>query len=373
MNSYQKSKKRLALFGAGVEGERFYYYLSRQGYIVEKIFDTFKKGNFHGKEIQTISDAVKNYFLLVTSYKYYEEIKLQLEKLGLREFFDFAYCYEGIKKLVLLNVNCYGCILQEYLYTSEDFKQNYYIHPLPAIQNNIGRQIPEELLNACDVYIHQDIRWNNAYGYMLSDEYIGKKLRKDCINITIPNLVGLGKIFFPQGEVNDERNRRDDLMYGFFPYKDIVVDTLLKQGKSAEQIIEQIKQQGFYEEQYIIDNFYKIIEKYREREKGWDIKVIDYILEHYRARKLFYDIYHPVNEILELIAGGVLKELGLDSNGISCDGNLGAYEMFLYPEVKKALGLEYSETEIRKTSKYKLMPQMDMEEYVKEYIYWCRN
>lgn len=47
-------------------------------------------------------------------------------------------------------------------------------------------------------------------------------------------------------------------------------------------------------------------------------------------------------------------------------------EMPIYPAVGAALELEYSDFEIRKSVwGGKLRPHMSVEEYIKEYIFWC--
>ena len=369
------NNREVAILGAGVEGEKFLYFLEDSGYKVEKVFDNYKEGEFHGKVIDKLPqyDELKKYFIFVSSKDYYEQLREQLEEMGLEEYKDFSYCYEGIKKVVIINMNCYGSIITQFLNSSKLFKKTYYIHKIPLIQENEDGYISENLLKHCDVYIHQDIREDNKFGYRLSDDYINKKLKTECINITVPNLVGFGKIFYPQGAWNDIRNDRKKYKDGLFPYSDKRIDDLLLKKMGEREIIQDILTNNYYNNNYIVDNFNSIVKKFRIREENWDVKIIDYILSNYQKKQMFYDINHPVNEIIEVIAREVLKILNIDDDNIYCKSNLGNYEMYMYPEVKKTLKLEYDIKEIRKKSPHKLSDTMGLYEYVKQYIFWCRN
>lgn len=361
--------KRIAILGGGTEGERFFYYLRERSYIVSKVFDNYKVGSFHGFEIEKVPNDQKkyDYFYLITSEKYYKEIKKQLEKRGLREYNDFAFSYEGIKRIAIINANCYGIIIGEYLRSSKAFSENYFIHSIPPIYENTQGFIANEVLKQCDLFIHQDIRRDNKYGKRLSDDYIRRQLKSTCVDITIPNLVGMGSIFYPFMERRKVNNVQAET---YFPFADKRIDELYARGKSTSEIVGVINNVSLSNDIYIRDNMRKVVEKFKKREEHWDIKVIDYILDNYQKRQFFYDPYHPVNEVLEIISNGILRSLGFDRENLNAEQDLGASEMYLYPDVKAALGLQYDSREIRKKSFYKLTSEMNLEEYVKQYLFF---
>lgn len=67
-------RKKLALFGCGLEGEKIYYQMMRLGTPIERVYDNYKTGKFYGFIIRRISDDYvnfKEYFILVSSPAFY--------------------------------------------------------------------------------------------------------------------------------------------------------------------------------------------------------------------------------------------------------------------------------------------------------------
>ena len=117
--------------------------------------------------------------------------------------------------------------------------------------------------------------------------------------------------------------------------------------------------------------------KFKLREEYWDVKILEYIMSFYRERKVFYDLAHPSNFVIRKICEDILKELGIDAKLSLLDKCLDSYEYAIYPDVQEALGLDYGGENdiIRNKSNFKLLPEedMDFEQYIKQYIYWCHN
>ena len=137
--------------------------------------------------------------------------------------------------------------------------------------------------------------------------------------------------------------------------------------------IHEIISGSLYSEKEIKENFDNIFEEFDSKERKWDIRIVDYIKKNYKEKKLFYDINHPTNEVMEKIAMGICKLLNIPIEKLFCTMNLGAYEMPIYPEVRLTLGLKYGKAneEIRKESSLKLIEHMDLREYLLEYAFWC--
>lgn len=104
---------------------------------------------------------------------------------------------------------------------------------------------------------------------------------------------------------------------------------------------------------------------------------MDYIESNYQDQQMFYDPAHPCNNILRIISEGILEILGIDINEIGeIDISVGGSEMPIYRCVREALGLKFAKEYIREDEHMdhqlrRLTPKMDLEEYVREYCYWC--
>lgn len=100
-------------------------------------------------------------------------------------------------------------------------------------RNELG-YIRDCLLENCDVFICQDVQKNNPFDYRLSAEYCIRKVKGK--KICIPNVFGLGKMFFPQAEEPyvDELwcNPTGKEMRGaLFNYRDANIDNLWRAGE----------------------------------------------------------------------------------------------------------------------------------------------
>ena len=158
-----------------------------------------------------------------------------------------------------------------------------------------------------------------------------------------------------------------------FPHSDIVINRLLKDGCNEEEIIQICLDENLFSYEEVKECFDKYIEKISSREKGWDIKILDYILSNYKEKLLFYDIGHPTNDVLKYISLKILEMLNISDNGINCDFTLEEHQNPIYPSVAKLLGLKFDYTCLRKNGKKLTDNCMDFSEYIKEYIWYLSN
>lgn len=236
----------------------------------------------------------------------------------MEEFNDYIF-YKWIdRKVVLLHGNCHMLVVKSYLESSDNFMNQYAIYPNPLIQNNKEKKISDIVLKNCEVWIHEDIQRENKYGYFLSDVYIREKWlneRGECKKneIIIPHLFGLGKAFFPQSADNkrNEKIKNGQDANGMFPHADLIIDKCVEEGMAVNKIIAFCKGGLALDEKVVVANFEEYMGKIKEREKAWDIKIYDFILENYQKTKLFYDEGHPTNVIFEKICMDILKKLGV--------------------------------------------------------------
>lgn len=373
-------EKSIAVWGTDKEAVQIYYKLEQDGQKVERFFDNRIEEDdwFLDKPLsKPTSKNIKSYFIYIgCKYHTYRIIADQLETYGLDEMRDFLWYDLYKKKIVVLHGNCHMSILRQYLMATKKFiEEGYSVYPNQLIHENKKGYINENVLQACNILIQQDIRGENEFGYKLSTDYLSSKLNREAKNIRIPNLYLIGYSFFPlqKWNVNNEPLRKiNPIKDGIFPRIISVIDEMLAEGKTESKIIEGVMNPQLLSKDEILANFEKYISKIRTREEECDIKISDFILQNYQEQKIFYDVAHPTNYIIEEIWRQVCGLMGIKAElEYSINDNLGAYEDPVLPCVQNALGLRYNRDSIRTSDcAYRLLEYMNLEEYVKEYIWW---
>jgi len=302
--------KKYILYGVGAEAE---YFLCANLSIYKEIafcIDANRTGSFHGIPIYSFDDAPlsSDYKILVTPrWDVYTEICTFLESKGLHEFSDFIWTRYYKRKIVIINANCHGNYLRDYLNSSVQFKEKYFLAVVPPINENKNGKISDVLLHNCDIYIHQDIQAKNEFSYYLSDEYTIPKLKTDCKIITIPNLVGFGNWLYPMmGKLlyNTSTNRP-------CAYENFILEEAYSIGLRRISDIESYYMNYNYDSDMLTSLFEKSIKKMRERELHWNIKISDFILENYKNRLLLIDRAHPHIPLASYFCNAVAKMLNI--------------------------------------------------------------
>lgn len=380
MRRLADGKCKVVIYGTGLNAVKWMFHYEQQGGEVEYFLNTDSKIDMLcGKKVYSPNDEkVHDCYIVVavSGMRLYLSISKQLQNYGLREFDDYIYYSWIDKQIVLLHGNCHIWIVHKYLESSEEFVQKYAIYPNPAICRNTMGEIEENILKNSDVWIHEEIRTENGYGYKLSDEYIRQKINPEVKEIIFPNLFGLGRMFFPNSNHNYKNNpmKNGQDTGAMFPCTDSLIECCVEQGKNIEEIIEYVANDEALCEEYVIKNFNLYMDKVKEREKICDIKIYDFIMEHYKDEQLFYDMGHPTNVILRKYSIDILKKLGIDDENIHTTVELDAYEMPIYPSIKKHLGIRWEKENIRQCQNAKRMcDKMNLEEYIYEYLWWCYN
>lgn len=374
-------KRKIAILGTGLDSVKCTYYLHRNEIFIKYFLNNNSMiESFMGNPVYDLGNKnlsnVDYIIIAVGTISTYLELSEQLQKKGMKEFKDYIY-YKWIEKeIVLLHGNCHMIVIRSYLESSKKFSERYAIYPNPCICDNKDGFIKDHVYKNCDIWIHEDIRKDNEFGYYLSDEFM-----RECFfnmhiypkEIIIPHLFGLGKAFFPQSDKN-KRNEKINNGYdknGMFPHADKVIDECVNQGMKIEEIIEHCKSNTVLSDDIILKNFNKYIKKIKLREKSWNIKIYDFIIDNYQKEKLFYDEGHPTNIIMKKISIDILNELGIQEENIYTNIKMDDHENPVYPVVKHVLNLAWEERNIRESPAAKKMcDQMNFDEYIKEYLLW---
>lgn len=288
------------LYGIGGEAERFLF--QNQGILQDIAFciDRRSGKKFYGLNVCTledisVSDYAETHLMIVAAgdEKIYTEIKRKLCEYGLKEWKHFIWSKTFRRKIVVINANCHGDAIEKYLNQSAVFCNEYMVYPIPAIQLNKEGKIDLDLLRHTDVYIHQDIRAENAMGYKLSDEYVGKYLPERATDICIPNFVGMGNWMYPSlGGLDKVIDAMNGPLYVL--YRDAVLDEAVDHCHSFEAFRTYWSNYR-YDDDGMENRFTANMNRLKEREKNWDIKIYDFIRENYRTIPCFTDANHPRN------------------------------------------------------------------------------
>lgn len=133
----------------------------------------------------------------------------------------------------------------------------------------------------------------------------------------------------------------------------------------------------FFAQKNIVAGYAAFLEKLKEREFEWDIKPSEFIVENIQKQQLFFDPVHPTNSFLAYVAMEVCRLLNIDIMGIEARErmSLDSYEIPIYSSVHKALEFKYPPAAfIRRYNGQKLRDvNMDLKEYVRQYIIWNFN
>ena len=366
-------QKQVVVYGTGVNAVKCVHFLEENNVKIEYVIDG-RTGIGRFKDYQVFQPEKQfldgKYIVVASSFDTYPAIRERLKEYV--EFHDFIYYHWINKKMVFLHGNCHMDIIEEFLNSSSKFCEEYAIYPTPRICTKT--HVMNSTLANMDVWIHEDIQTNNAFGYEYSDEYIKKYLSPCIQEIVMPHLYGLGAGFFPHAKEENERNvslLNGEYENGMFPIRDDIIEHCLQLHKSVDKICEYVNEDDIIPKEYIESNFKEYLDKIRQREQSWDIKILDFILENYKTDKLFYDKGHPTNLILKKICEGILEILQIEDI-ISCIQCLDYHEVPIYSWVRKILGMEWTEQNIRVSdSAIKATDRMDIQEYIREYVWWC--
>lgn len=337
--------KKVIVFGAGLVGEKFVYQYYDE-VTIYCFWDNNKTGKCLGYPIR--KPEFHNKCFIIVAADAYLEIRSQLIRMGYDEFEDFIPHQLYKKKMTVVYGNCHMGMIRRYLECSKEFTSKYGIYPFPLIQKIKDMDIEyQSILRHCSLFLHQSVRSENEYGENYSSEKILQYVDKSCRIISVPNLYGMPKYLFPQTDWEHNWYRG-----AIKPFQiDINVVSWLCNGWSKEDIMNAIfVQGGVYAEAEIKNMWENFKAKLQEREKEWDIKISDYILENYKREKLFCDRGHITSRMAREIALRILefmeykRDISVELQGMD------TREIPVYKDVKQALGLKFEDNVIRKKS-----------------------
>ena len=336
-----------------------------------------KEEIFFGKPVEDVYEYLKNPIKgirIIVAIKELNEVRKQLTNFGLQEFKDFIGSDFFGKMLAVIYGNCHIVPISELLRTNPMFSSKYNLCDFALYDmTSEEMQTLQNFLRNCDLFIHQAVRENNSFGVDYCSKYLISFLPNKCKIISIPNVYGAGRCFFPQlmqvGEHILDFNKYGHTLY--FSIKDKYIDKAFDEGKDYIEITDAMfNDNSIFDQNEIIQEVQRTIQKLFEREKDWNIKITDYIYNNYQVKKLFYDPSHPCECLLIEIAKRFLIYMNFttDMDVKSCR-LLDRYEVPVYGCVKNALNMCWKDDILRRSGGVRLgTERFDCKTYVKEYI-----
>ena len=286
-------------------------------------------------------------------------------------FFDFKKTNND-KLIVVIYGNCHTTNIRIALENYQPFCEKYVFFPIKAIQEvkDNPDYFEQDCIKQCDVFIHQSIRIGNRYGDAFASENIIKKLKPGCRIISIPNVYHLPMCYFPQYYPAQEL-RKVKSGGGTVFFRDKIIDECLEQGYGVRRIISEYKNTNRFAKEELSDLWNTFIEKVKMREKDWDIRVSDFLINN-KNKVLFFDPNHPTPIFMEYVCKNLLELLDIDAQGFdkSLLKNMDSYEMPYCASVIDFFKLNYDieNKNIRLTGVKMAYGEMNLKAYINQYM-----
>lgn len=395
----------LAIWGAGNIGKKVYHKLKYEGYKIAAFYDSDPaKWNNKIDDLEVREYNCSTYFVIIAT-EYWKEIVPILEQSGkefIKDFLPYWMFKDEVKfeelmklfstdkleiffnvikkkkKIAMIYGNCQTEILKNMLLFHPGFTKDYLIITIPIIpafknlEHIKGIVDSPVLWKEIDLFIYQNVRLDNRFSKLLSTENLIPKLRKDCMKISIISIYFKG-YFIQYYPVYNE-----DYLDELFPFNDKFIDDYMSKKRTKEEIedfLDKICSNEFLSYEEVQQECKYSLQELKEREQFVDIKISDYIEEHYQKRQLFYSVNHPdiyllyeyANRILEFMKFEELPKL------VSLDmfllfGGLKGGEMVVYPSVIHVLGMNKWEKMYFPNRMVMSNLLLDFKEYQKKYI-----
>lgn len=397
----------IAIWGGGKQGKNAYYTLKRKYDIICFLDSDVRKENLEIVDGKKVLFVCLDSFFIVIACEQWMDVSKKLLKEGLHLLDNFLPynmlqmknirldvlldCFDAIsvkkylkkikikKKIALIYGNCQTEILANMIEHNKEFSEKYVLLRVPQIHLYRDEKQVEEIfyknniMEMLDLFIYQKVKINNRYFEKLGTNSILEKIRTDCKKLIIHNIFFDG--YFIQCKGSDDRYI-ENMNQKNFPYFDVIVDSLITEGKNVKDILNLLFRIDLFDDNTIQKRCKRSIHILKQKEESVDIPIVDYIENNYQKRQLFYTHNHPKNIVIYEYVKRILKALTIEKIDEFTEeelylefGSLRINNFPILPCVIKALGLENYELKMRISD---VTPKLlSIEDYMKEYIYRC--
>jgi hypothetical protein len=226
--------------------------------------------------------------------------------------------------------------------------------------------ISDEKLGRCDLFLYhpmKNIAHNEGTDKLLT------LLPDRCIAFPLP-YVTFGAYWPDFGCVpSNPLGVSEDCAYGRIPYRSAVLDKLISEEHSAENILKRYIEnysQSLGSPQTVIQSDFAYLDKLDKRPGPFFIR--QYIEDNHRSRQLFYFFNHPKKEIYLHLANQLLNYLGfspLSYEEVKDAHGHAEQNLPIHPKTAQLLQLEF----VQKDTMYSyLNNHYTFEDFIKYYI-----
>jgi hypothetical protein len=306
----------------------------------------------------------------------------QLQLMGYTPFVDFmdyelAAALLAGKEIALFYGYCHLRGVRDYLSHGAAYSDRYtgFYFPNYLVLSAYKQQRLEYLIHFCSLFFYgmavtpENHRKNEA---ILSR--LGKQVQTVCLS---PLYFGG---YFPQEErafnhMNAYAVKAEGYDYTPFSYGDSWLNRCIAQGWSTQRILEEYRGSSVYEESFLQTYLKQEWKRIRFQESQCGVRILDYIQDNYRKKRLFRNEAHMENSVLKEYARQILQQLGLaealpdlEEPLLLCSQHL------IYPCVGRSLGLMWEvESEELELYTYTGWRKVTPSEYVELYVTYCRE
>lgn len=254
------------------------------------------------------------------------------------------------KKKCVIHANCQGEPLAALLGRHPVFPKEY---DILHVVNYTRQPLPDSLISRADIFIYQYLGpdWGELGSKVLLSKIPGR-----CNTVCLPNL--FFKHYWPFW---DNAPGMD--------YSDMFLNDLIARGLDKKEVVHlylysDLKR--FYDLDRLAE---ESLTREREKEKNWDFKMVDMVLDRFKRELLFNTVNHPGRALSFHVAEKTLELLGFDPFGAGEYDNFSdpypEFEQPIHPQVAGHFGLEFLDND----AKYHVYGhEMSFVEYVNYYI-----
>jgi hypothetical protein len=241
--------------------------------------------------------------------KYYPSKEEHASEYATEEHQKLTNYFKIPKKKILFCTNCQGNAIYLYLKNCIEFEDLYDVE---WIENWImlksgDKQKYLEKLKICDIFIYQPLKIKHGELSTETENGLKSYLKKECKLISFPYIYS--SAFWPFfHHVSQEDEFYPGLSGQRITNKEIITDLIKKENR--KMLYERYEKNNIdfkFKERF--DNSIKLL---KNNEEKTDIKVSDYILQHYKNKRLFLTKDHPTKYIIIYCANEILKLLKIN-------------------------------------------------------------
>lgn len=319
----------------------------------------------------------------------FELIDNQIMASGLRFFEEYidgnlVKAILSDKKIVIVAGFCQVAVISDFLKQVKCFNEEYQCFRFLSHhwESRWGLRSLSFLRNLCDVYIcmrHEegDIKF-----------FSPKELPETCKIITIP--YALSRPYWPQVKAGWKKAWNEyfvhierPMVHGPFEYGDANINRMIREGKTADEVVEELTSDNFYSEEQVLMHIDTVLRTLEYAEDGCDIKISQYIRENYRKKMLYWDMAHPapsmVWEIIRQILDVMQIKMSAEEQAQIKENKIivPKYDRHctvipVYPCVARRMGLEWWQEDMQyDVTFYNGVKRLTFEEYIRSYYSIC--